>query len=212
MTLSAVVEDLETLRVELRQERLFLVGHSWGGMLAMAYAAAHPDRVDALILIGPGGPTLEFREELDANLRKRLRPEDLEADQHWKSAATGDVDPDQVFLGTIKAMAPAYFFDRAKGLAFAAQLRPDAVHAQVNALLLADMRRHYDSRPGLRRLNRPVLIVQGRQDPIGDSTADEIHATIPGSVLTYVRRAGHYPWIEQPGDFRRAIEQFLAAE
>src|SRR4030095_9932067 len=40
MTLQHVIADLEALRVHLKQERLFLIGHSWGGMLAMAYAAA----------------------------------------------------------------------------------------------------------------------------------------------------------------------------
>ena len=44
LTLRIVVDDLEALRVHLRLERLFLFGHSWGGMLAMAYAAAYPDR------------------------------------------------------------------------------------------------------------------------------------------------------------------------
>ena len=47
MTLQTVVEDLEALRQHLKQDRLVLIGHSWGGMLAMAYAVAHPERVDS---------------------------------------------------------------------------------------------------------------------------------------------------------------------
>jgi len=209
MTIHNVVEDLEGLRVHLKQERLFLVGHSWGGMLAMAYAAAHPDRIDRMILIGPGGPTLEFVTWFPDNIRMRLRPEDLEAERSWEEAEKRGVDADKATLEGIRAITPGYFFDREKGLAFAQQLRDGAVHVKVNQLLFEDMARHYDSRPGLQKLDRPVLIVQGHQDPVGDKTAEDIHASIKTSVLTYLQKCGHFPWLEQPDAFRAAIAQFL---
>jgi proline iminopeptidase len=209
MTLHNVVEDLEGLRVHLQQERLFLVGHSWGGMLAMAYAAAHPDRIDKMILIGPGGPTLEFTTRFSDNIRMRLHPEDLEAERSWQDAEKRGVDADKVALEAIRAVTPGYFFDREKGLAFARQLPDGTAHGKVNELLFEDMAKHYDSRPGLQKLDRPVLIVQGHQDPLGDKTAEDIHAAIATSVLTYLDKCGHYPWLEQPVAFRKAIAQFL---
>jgi proline iminopeptidase len=209
MTISNVVEDLEGLRVHLKQERLFLVGHSWGGMLAMAYAAAHPDRIDRMILIGPGGPTLEFTQWFPDNIRMRLRPEDLDAERSWDDAEKRGVDPDKAALEGIRAITPGYFFDREKGLAFAKELTDGAVHVKVNLLLFDDMAKHYDSRPGLQRLDRPVLIVQGHQDPVGDKTAEDIHTAIKTSVLTYINKCGHFPWLEQPDAFRRAISEFL---
>ena len=210
MTLETAVEDLEGLRVHLKQERLLLVGHSWGGMLAMAYAAAHADRVDRLILIGSGGPTLEFTQWFGDNIDARLRPEDREAQSYWRGAAKNGVAPDRVALGSIKAIVPGYFFDRTKGLAFAAQIKDGALHNDVNQLLFADLGKHYDLRPGLKKLDRPVLIIQGHQDPMGDKTAEDIHAVIAGSTLTYINKSGHFPWIEQPENFRSAIAEFLA--
>jgi len=112
MTLQAVVEDLEALRLHLKQDRLLLVGHSWGGMLAMAYAAAHPDRVDRLILIGSGGPTLEFTEWFGDNINMRLRPEDVEARSYWQAAAKNGVNADKAALEGVRAITPGYFFDR----------------------------------------------------------------------------------------------------
>jgi proline iminopeptidase len=209
MTIRNVVEDLEALRVHLKQERLFLVGHSWGGMLAMAYAAAHPDRIDRLILIGPGGPTLEFTQWFPDNIRMRLRPEDLEAERSWDDAEKRGVDADKAALEGIRAITPGYFFDREKGLAFAKQLTDGTVHVKVNQLLFDDMAKHYDSRPGLQKLNRPVLIVQGHQDPVGDKTAEDIHAAIKNSVLIYINKCGHFPWLEQPEALRKAISEFL---
>ena len=211
MTLRHVVEDLEALRMHLKQQRLFLIGHSWGGMLAMAYAAAHPDRVDRMILIGPGGPTLEFTSWFNDNIRTRLRPEDLEAQRKWDEAPQRGVDPDKAALEGMKAISPGYFFERDKGLAFASQLPDGTFKVQVNRLIFADMSKGYDLRPGLQKIDRPVLIVQGHQDPIGDKTAGDIHASIKSSVLRYINQCGHFPWIEQPEQFRRIMSEFFAA-
>ena len=210
LTLKQVVEDLEALRIHLKQPRLFLIGHSWGGMLAMAYAVAHPDRIDRMILIGPGGPTLEFTTWFQDNIHMRLRPEDLEAEQKWDEAPKRGIDPDKAALEGIRAIAPGYFFDRAKGLAFASQLPEGTLHVQVNTALFGDLRKiGYDLRLGLRQLNRPVLIVQGHQDPVGDKTAEDIRAVVKTSVLKYINKAGHFPWIEQPDEFRRALSRFF---
>ena len=179
-------------------------------MLAMAYAAAHPDRVDRLILIGPGGLTLEFIQRFNDNIRMRLRPEDLEAERYWDAAPKRGVDEDKAVLEVIRAITPGYFFDRAKGLAFAAQMPEGSAHVRVNMLLFGDMAKRYDSRPGLQKLTRPVLIVQGHQDPVGDKTAEDIHDAIKTSTLVYINQCGHFPWLEQPEAFRNAVTEFLA--
>jgi proline iminopeptidase len=57
-----------------------------------------------------------------------------------------------------------------------------------------------------------VLIVQGRQDPTGDNTAEEIHALLSASVIRYINQCGHFPWIEQPEKFKAIIAEFLAAQ
>jgi proline iminopeptidase len=212
MTLEHVVADLEALRIHLKQDRLFLVGHSWGGMLAMAYAAKHPTRVDRLILIGPGGPTLEFAQWFDDNIHMRLRPEDVEAERYWNEATKRGVDADKAALEEIRAIAPGYFFDRAKGLAFASAMPDGTLKLRVNLLLFGDMAKGYDSRPGLRQLDRPVLIVQGHQDPVGDKTAEDIHRAIKSSVLRYINQCGHMPWVEQPDQFRRILAEFLESK
>ncbi|HEX6811791.1 MAG TPA: alpha/beta hydrolase [Planctomycetota bacterium] len=209
MTLRLVVEDLEALRVHLQQERLLLIGHSWGGMLAMAYAASFPSRVEALILIGTGGPTLEFQSWFGDNIDARMRPEDLEARRYWEQAMKRGLDPDKAMTEIVRAMTPAYFFDRAKGLEFAVQVQDGFLHMKVNTLLFQDMRKSFDLRPALSTLDRPVLIVHGHQDPIGDKTVEDIHRVIPRSKLHYIHKSGHFPWLEQPEAFRGAVEKFL---
>ena len=209
ITVKLWVEDLEALRVALKQERLFLVAHSGGGIYAQAYAAAHPDRVGRMVLIGPGGPTLEFAQWFGDNLAARERPEDQAVVAYWDAAERHGVDHEKAALERVRAVTPAYFYDRAKGLAWAAAIPQGAFHARTNELLFADLAKGYDARPGLRKLKCPVLIVQGHQDPVGDLTASEIHGLIPGSQLTFLGQCGHYPWVERPEAFRRTVTEFL---
>jgi proline iminopeptidase len=70
------------------------------------------------------------------------------------------------------------------------------------------MKTHYDPREGLKSLKRPVLIIQGHQDPMGDKTAEDIRTLITGARLVYIKRSGHFPWIDQPDAFRKAIVDF----
>lgn len=89
-------------------------------------------------------------------------------------AATGGMDPAEARLRMLRAIAPGYFFDRAKGLAFAAQFPKGSLNGDASFFLNADLAKSYDLRDGLRQVRRPVLIIHGHQDTIGDKTAEDI--------------------------------------
>jgi len=186
-----------------------LVGHSWGAMLAMAYAGKYPEHVDRLLLIGPGGMTSEFFAIADDNIRSRLQPQNLEAQRYWTAATQRGIDADKAGLEGLRAITPAYFFDRSKALAFAAELREGALHADVGLYLGVDLGKTYDLRESLRKFDRPVLIVQGHQDPVPESTAEETHRVLKTSTLTYIHKCGHFPWLEQPEEYDRIVNEFL---
>ena len=122
------------------------------------------------------------------------------------------MDPAKVATESLKAIFPGYFFDRNAALAFASAFKADQFHPDVSKGLLADMNKHYDSREGLKNLKRPVLIIHAHQDPMGDTTAEDIRAVISGAKLVYIKRSGHFPWIEQPDAFRKAIADFLPTQ
>ncbi len=77
--LGAQIADIERIRQILGDEKLILVGHSWGGFLASLYAAEFPDQVEALILISPANtlimPQPETDSDLFASVREQLSPE-----------------------------------------------------------------------------------------------------------------------------------------
>lgn len=67
-------------------------------------------------------------------------------------------------------------------------------------------------RESLRRLARPVLILHGHQDPMGDKVTEENHALVPGSTLEYLNECGHFPWIEQSEKTRATLAAFLGPD
>jgi proline iminopeptidase len=192
--LQSYLEDLEALRTQLKLERWTVLGHSAGGLLAMHYAAAHPERVDRLVLVGSAPIAAEFMDAYRDNLELRLGPEAVQSS-----------DP-----AGFQRILPAFFFDREKGAAFATGFPPGQLHVDVSQLLGAEMMRPgADLRPQLKNFVRPALLVNGRQDPIDARMAYETHLALKGSQLQFINRCGHFPWVEQPQKFFEIVGKFL---
>ncbi len=210
MTLPNCIEDLEAVREALGQDRLIVLGHSYGGMLAMAWATEHPEHVRALVLLGSGGPDFEFASWFNDNIAMRLRPEDRELGKKWRDSTLVAADPDQAALERFKAKVPGYFFDHDAGVAARSMFAPGDYHLWVNAVLFDHMQRDgFDLKPALARCTAPVLVLQGRQDPVGELTAMSIQSAMPGAKVTFLERCGHLPWIEKPAEMYAALREFL---
>jgi proline iminopeptidase len=206
LNFDTVVSDLEALRLELKVNKLTIVGHSWGGMLAMLYAQKHPDRVGRLVLVDSGGVTTAFMEKFGKNLEAHLAADDLDRIAYWRDTARRKADPHHAAVESLKAKTPAYFFDRSKADLLVKGLHDDGYEPRVFTALLQSFEK-YDVREGMKNLSAPVLIIHGRQDPL--AAGEELHAAIPGSKLIWIEKAGHFSWIEQPVAFRQALEAFL---
>jgi proline iminopeptidase len=208
MELKKLVADLEALRRELKQEKLTLVGHSFGGILSMMYAREHPDRVRALALIDSGGPTLKSVPKFQANLDARFTEEEKARIKEWSDPEKRKENPRRAVLEITKAKTPAYFADRSK-----AKLLMDPMDEQTfnDAAFWAVVMQMMmlDLRAGLEKVKAPVLVIHGKQDPL--ESAAEVHATFPGSRLELIDNAGHFPWLEQPEKVYGVLGGFLAS-
>jgi proline iminopeptidase len=204
INLATYLGDMEAVRVQLNVERWTIIGHSAGGLLAMYYAAAYPDRVDKLILLDSAPIASEFLKSFQANILDRLSPEDRDRLAVLeKSSAPGA----QAEMAQINA--EALFFDRQVGAQVAATMR-NAWHSEVGRLLGNEISAPgYDLRQRLKGFSRPVLVLNGRQDPMDPLMAYETSAGFKNSTLRFIDRAGHMPWFEQQKQFADAIDDFL---
>jgi len=199
-TVAGAVADLEGLRTELRQQRLSLLGHSWGAMLSMAYAAAHSNNVASLALLDPGGPDPTFTKAFGQIIEARLTDAD-------KNAA--DATQQSGGQGSLRAILPGYFHDHAKGVAYAAAMPQHYADADVGRAMFADIAKHYDVNDALRDTTIPILAVYGTDDPSRAAEA-QLDALFPRATKVMIPGSGHFPWVENPTPFYAAIRTFLA--
>lgn len=204
INLTTYLGDMEALRAQLNFERWTLIGHSAGGLLAMYYAAAYPGRVDKLILLDSAPIASEFLRPLQANILDRLSPEERDRLTILEKSSAPDA---QAEMAQINAMA--LFFDRQIGVQVAATMG-NSWHAEVGRLLGNEISAPgYDLRPRLKQFEQPVLVLNGRQDPMDPLMAYETSVAFKHSTLRFIDRAGHMPWFEQQKLFADAIDDFL---
>jgi len=198
------VEDLEELRLRLGIDRLNLLGHSWGGVLAMFYACAHPHSVGKLILVDSGGPRDDWAAEFSKNVLARLSDEELgRREAIWKSSRAAE-DRDWAFTEDFKVIMPAYFHDPAKIDTTVYPRLSIGVHRAV-----WNSAQGYDLRECLRLVRVPALVMVGRYDPLPMRCSEEIASVLRGSRLVVFESSGHLPFVEERGRFLEEVRRFL---
>jgi proline iminopeptidase len=205
-SLAHQVADLEVLREHFALEQVMLLGHSWGGLIAMTYAAEHPERVSALVLVDSAPP--------DSDTMSRTF--DVFDDRLAERIAQGHVpaDPPPVVDGdgsaNLEALLPVYFHD---------PRHDEATHlggSRCDAAVLDATHRNsatFDCREGLGRLRSPSVVFHGASDPFGLEGVESAASALENSLRAVVvlERCGHIPWEECPGPFFTELRRFLSA-
>ena len=213
ISMDSYIADLEAIREVAGVERVNLLAHSWGSLLAIMYALQHPDRIKALILMSPVEPGPRYRNETGANTQARRAPEDAAAiDSLVRSVGFERGDPETLgrmfhhaFRGTFADPARAAELDLNLTERTARQGR------EVTALLMTPLV-DLDLWDALADVTAPVLIVHGDRDPIPLAMVEEMVARMPNAQLVVLNEVGHFPFIESPEELFGAIQRFLDDE
>ena len=208
------VDDLEALRLHLGLERLDLLGHSHGGIVAIAYAARHPDRVERLIL---ASTLARWSSEQQAALEEWVA---LHAQEPWSSEAKAALDAEQAGqFATDEEMADLafrefpFYFSRYgdEERAYLEMLRADPTNADTLRHFNQEIFPTFDLRPDLGRITAPTLVVTGADDFItGPPSAAEIELGLPNVSKVIIPGCGHFLFVEAPEAFREAVVSFLS--
>lgn len=199
-TIARFVADLDSVRQATGYDRVVVGGHSWGAVLGLLYAAAHPDRVDGLLYVaGVGIEWPKWRPKHRDEARRRL-----------ESRPFAELAP-QVDDRLIEWALD--FVDPAVGLARAREMAAPGfeVNTQCNSALNKELSAVPDDE-WLRRCARvtaPVLVIQGDRDPRPREAVDSMIRALPAARRVVLRGAGHYPWVERRQDLRREVEVWL---
>ena len=191
--------DLLGLLDMLGWSRTTLVGHSMGGHNAMAFAAWHPERVSALVIVD-SRPVIPAERLHVMHARGRRSPR-LHATAE-AAAATFRLLPRETLADAalLAHMGRAAVARRNGGWGW--RFDP-ATHGE---------RRPVDAWPLLPKIAAPTLIVRGGLSPVLTAEmADRLRASIPQASLVTIPNAYHHLTLDAPADFRVALRHFLAA-
>lgn len=208
ITMNLMVEDIENLRKHLGITQWVVLGHSFGGMLAAYYATKYPKHIKAVIMSSSGGVDLGLREYAHTRMNSLLTKTERDSLQYWNNKmAAGDGSP-KVRLGRGRAMAPAYVYHKEFAEPIARRLAQ--TNLTINGLVWENMEAiRFNCAPQLANFDKPVLVLQGKNDVLNMKTANDIHRAFKKSTLVLLNECGHYGWLDAPTAYFSAINQFL---
>jgi proline iminopeptidase len=204
-TIENHVADALAVLDGLGVEQAWVIGHSWGGHLAMHLAVAAPERLLGAIVIDPlgavpdGGET-ELGENLTARLPLKTAAQVEEMDALLMSGKGSEVDG----IEMMRLVWPYYF------------ARPDsappmpamAMSSDTYAETFASIRQHFERETlirGLPQAHLRFLFIHGRDSPIPWQRSAESAELVHDAHLEVIDHCGHFPWLEQPGSITAAL-------
>jgi proline iminopeptidase len=208
VTMDLMVKDIETLRRHLKIKEWIVLGHSFGGILAQYYASEYPESISGMILSSSGGIDLELFKSVGNEINSRLSRSDKDSLDYWsKRIDKGDTTYYAKYRQA-KFLAPAYLYNKKYVPQIAERLTQGK--PEINALVFKDLFKiNYDCKEALKHFNKPVLIIQGRQDIVGDCTAYKEHSVLKNSTLVFIDKCCHYGWLERKDKYINAVEKFI---
>jgi len=225
-TVEAMADDVEAVRKELALGRIALLGHSYGGVLAQAYALKYQQNLSSLILCSTFFSTTKmnqvFQKELaamPAEVRERIQKleaaglfghgKDYEKNRYpeaYMIAAWGDG-----YFPYLYQRHPDPNYDPLDDGKMSWDLYREMWGSDGEFVIDGNLKsvEYADRLPGLRVR---TLVTAGDHDECDPGQAKELSGLIRGSRLVIFPQSGHMTFVDQPDLFMRTIDEFLAGK
>lgn len=205
-SMEAQIADLEAIRNALSLERVALLGDSYGGMVAMAYASVHPEHVARLILSDSSAPSWNSL----VHLLPQVFPDREEQGKREGKALSADKQA-AAQAGLVNHMRMMFYSPDLRDAYLSHMGDLGFVPAVGAAVQLAT--KDVDLTPKLAGFRFPTLVINGRYDMnVAPLTAWRIAHSIPGSQMVFFEKSGHLPAYEEPDKYLQVLSTFLAQE
>ena len=210
MNLDGFVEDIELLRKELGFEKINLLGHSWGGLLATMYGIKYSQNLDKLILSNSMAPSAMDWMNEGQKVAAANTPQDAADTQAIINS--GDLqsdDPREAIRSLMLLGFRHQVYDTASLSLLNLYVPEDYMARSAVFGLLGPELQGYDLYAELGNITVPTLLVYGEIEHAPEIFTDKMLERIPDARLEIIKEAGHFPFIEQPGRFRKRVLDFL---
>lgn len=209
VNLNAVTKDIKSLMDSLKIKKTIILGHSWGGMLAMNFASEFPNSVNHLILVAPG-PHKDAENGFNVLFTNRRHTRSFEEEQRLNQLnelITNKEADSLEIIESQKLSRRAYIF---------ANPIPDSLFQKINSdnnsktanLLLKDIFKNYDVSNSLNNYKGQIDIISRRQDVVGFFSY-ELKQDSPSANIHWINECGHFPMYERPSEFYQILYRIL---
>jgi proline iminopeptidase len=213
MTFENLTADADALRQKLGFKRWAVLGHSFGGQVALEYALRYPGSLSHLLLLDTGGDSRWSQQNAADLLAKRgYSPKKVELVRRWFNGqfAPREMLPILMRIGSAYSYHPSLWLtarDLARG-GWHSKMRPEALIFAGRYLL-----KGWTVMDRLGEITVPTLVMAGRGDFVFPPEHQlELATAIPHARLQIIERAGHNPHSEQPAEVMAAIRGFIPAD
>ena len=210
MTMENLTADADALRQAMGFEKWAVLGHSFGGYVALEYALRYPQNLSHLLLVDTGAENRWAQEKAPEELAKRgFSPDIVNLARRFFN---GQIEPKEMFPALMKLgkaynphMSPSQL-PHMLITGLQTKLQPEAfIYGETHFL------RGWTVMNRLGEIKVPTLVIAGREDFIyPPEHQEELAARIPNARLVIIDRAGHNPHDEQPTETLKAVREFLA--
>jgi len=206
ITIPQLAEDADALREHLGIDRVAVIGHSYGGFVALEYATTLSDRLSHLITLDTSPGAFE---PTGGELAERGDPSWITPEVERALEAFSGPPPasDAEYESQLRQIMPAYL-----------RSSSTEVLSGLNDVILdaSAMVRGFEAldgwsvEPQLDQVGCPTLVLCGRYDLFTTPECSaRIASRIPGAELVWFERSGHFPWLEEPDAFFAAVKGWL---
>jgi pimeloyl-ACP methyl ester carboxylesterase len=207
-TVATDVGDARRVLDALGWEKAYVVGHSWGGHLALHAAEAMPERLLGVLAVDPLGSVGDGRwPEFDEEVFRRT-PEDVRerAREIDELSMAGNAD-DELVLEGMQLIWPSYFADPEHAPPMPELQIASARFGEMVPSIQAELPALEAGLPGIRV---PVGFVHGSRSPMPLAASTDAAERIPDAWVEVVDGAGHFVWVEAPGAVRASLRRLTA--
>lgn len=213
-TIDRYVDELDKLRATLKLDRVHILGHSWGTVLAVEYMLQR--RPPGVVSLTLAGPALSMERWIaDQRVWILELPKEVQSTISAAEAAGRFESPD--YQAAVTAFYARHicrvdpwpdYVQRA--------LSPEKFGQQVYRYMWGPSEftatgtlRNYECVDRLPEIKSPTFFVCGRYDEATPAATEYYHRNLPGSEFAVIERASHLCWVEQPAAFMQVVSEFL---
>ena len=210
-SLARYVREVETVRAALGLGRVILVGHSWGGWLAIEYALTHPQAVRALVLEDTAADLPHLMQEL-YRLRAPLGEQTVAMMAAYEAAADFHHPEYEAAITLLSyrhvcrlRQAPRPLERSLSGW----NMAPYEAMQGPNEFLYIGNLKNWSRLADLPRIKVPALIMVGQYDEQTPACAQRMYSRLPKAEMVLFEHSSHMPFYEEPKEFDAALLPFL---